>query len=134
VVIGRPQFELAGWRADQILTGPLFGLASTCGSQNPSGQAKIASLVARRDLSERGPRAELEALAAQLNVRLPNPKETEEARLAFELVEDALNEKAAKDARRKAKERSSKRPNSRCRKILTDFAEENLNRATFCRT
>ena len=92
VKVESPALELKGWRADQVLTGPLFNLPSSIDPELHEAMKRYSDLAARSDLSL-SQRQELENLAASLNVQLPTPKEREEARVAFELLEGALDEK-----------------------------------------
>ena len=76
-----------GWRADQILTSPLFELEST---RNPQA-AKL--LTEYKELSVRQfhtneQQEQLSRVAGELQIRLPTPHEKEEARQAYELIED----------------------------------------------
>jgi hypothetical protein len=84
--------SVQGWRADQILTSPAFGLDS---SRDPETEVFIAAysrLAIRDDLSDEE-RAELEAAARELDLRLPSSAEKQEAREAYEGIQSALLER-----------------------------------------
>jgi predicted ATPase len=71
-----------GWRVDQILTLPYFGLETT-------RDAKTTELIQEfTDLSAmpNPPKERVEELAAKLNLRAPAPHESEAAREAFQLI------------------------------------------------
>jgi hypothetical protein len=91
IVITRSSHELKGWDTDQVLTGPLFNLDSTLDPSIGRDIQAYTELAARDDLSE-AEQQELEELAKRLSIRLPSPQEREEARLAFEMLEAALDQ------------------------------------------
>jgi predicted ATPase len=76
-----------GWRADQILTGPLF----ETDIRDPDTERLLeeyAKLAVLDDLSEKQ-ETDLRRVAEQLKVRLPNPEQKEEARKARDLIQEA---------------------------------------------
>ena len=76
-----------GWRADQILASPVFDtdVRDPGTEQLLNDYEDLAALESpSADQLER-----LRAAAAALNVRLPNPEQTEEARKARDLIENA---------------------------------------------
>lgn len=81
--------DFAGWRSDQILTGPAFELATT---KAPAIEEKLAEyrqlLAGGLDSAEEKTRAE--ELAKLLQEGIPGPQETEPAREGAELVRDVI--------------------------------------------
>jgi predicted ATP-binding protein involved in virulence len=95
MVIAEPQLaSFKGWRVDQTLTSPLFGLETGRDSETQRLLLRYTELAARNDLSE-VEQGEMQEAAASLNVRMPTPGEREEARKAFELLENAMRERIA---------------------------------------
>jgi hypothetical protein len=92
VVLERPDGSFQGWRADQILTGPLFGLETSRDLRTQEQLRRYTELAAKEDLDE-VEQEQLQELAAALKVRLPTPAERQEARQAYELVGDALDDR-----------------------------------------
>jgi AAA domain, putative AbiEii toxin, Type IV TA system/AAA domain/SIR2-like domain len=87
-----PVESFRGWRADQILTGPAFGLDSTRGQETRELMEYYSSLLAIREPTEYE-RIRLAELSEQLERNVPSYQETEEARQAGELVEEWLQER-----------------------------------------
>jgi len=83
VKVERPPGDLKGWRIDQILTSPAFGLT---GARDPDtlGDLERYTELAAQDAPEDP--AQLDALAARLKIRLPTPIERGHARRAFEIL------------------------------------------------
>jgi hypothetical protein len=92
VALSHPTGDLKGLRADQILTSPAFGLAL---AKDPDTTRKTKRMIelARRTALERHEQAELEELSRELGRRAPSPGETQQAREAFSVLEQTLNEK-----------------------------------------
>ena len=86
--------DARGFRADQILTSPLFRLQSTRDPQTRAAIETYTSLAWReeRTLSAEE-RANLKQASDFLKIRLPSPGETEKARVAFETLQSALDER-----------------------------------------
>jgi hypothetical protein len=85
-----PNYNVRDYRADQVLTSPLFGLES---SLSPEMQRRVrlyTDLAARDELSAEEEQA-LERLAYDIGVKLPSPAERIEARIAYNLIQYALN-------------------------------------------
>lgn len=84
--------SVQGWRADQILTSPAFGLDS---SRDPETEAFIAtySRLAVRDDLDAGDQKRLREAAEKLEMRLPSSRERQEAREAYVAIQDALLER-----------------------------------------
>lgn len=76
-----------GWRADQILTSPLFELETT---RDPETARLLDEYNDLMVLAEQTPsyKERLENIAKQLRIRLPTPQETAEARKAYEIIEN----------------------------------------------
>lgn len=79
--------DFRGWRADQILTSPIFDTAV----RDPGTERLFADYenLAGLDSPSTKQLEKLHEAAAALEVRLPNPEQTEEARKASELIEEA---------------------------------------------
>jgi predicted ATP-binding protein involved in virulence len=87
-----------GWRADQVLTGPAFGLARTTSDDTLRVRERYRELLGR---AERTPEEESEF--AELTARLeamPGPGETSAAREALALVQAAVAERRTGEAER----------------------------------
>lgn len=90
VVVESPKERLKGLRADQILTGTsLFNLESTLAPELDRARQRYTTLAALENRSDDEQR-EFEALAENLEIRIPAPYEREVARQAFEKVQEAL--------------------------------------------
>lgn len=95
ILIEKPEMSLQGLRADQILTSPLFKLESTRDPETHRRLMRYSDLATRDQLLPEQ-EAELQALARELEIRLPAPAEREEARQAMTMIEDALDERLKK--------------------------------------
>jgi predicted ATPase len=89
VIVERIEEPFQGWRADQILTGPLFGLQSTRDPETLKFLMRYTELAACEELSLDEQR-ELEEAAKVLRIRLPSPAERKEAREASKMIQQAL--------------------------------------------
>jgi len=78
----RPVESVKGWRVDQILTSPLFGLEATRDEETESLIRAHADLVAKRTWGQLGPgeKKQLAKLETELAGRLTAPGETIEER------------------------------------------------------
>jgi hypothetical protein len=78
----RPEVSVKGWRVDQILTSPLFGLDATRDEETESLIREHADLVAKRSWTQLSSpeRKRLARLEEQLSNRLTAPGETVEER------------------------------------------------------
>ena len=94
VGLSRPPLDMRRWRADQVLTGPMFDLASTLPPHVYSALQRYSALAVREDLSAAETK-ELKDLEGQIDSPTLSSFEREEARDAFKVVEEALNEKIA---------------------------------------
>jgi hypothetical protein len=88
----RLNIPLEGWRVDQILMLPYFGLQTT----RDAGTTKLINEFTRLSAMPEPDRQELERVAAELHIRAPEPHETEEAREAFRLIKDFANDRLQK--------------------------------------
>jgi predicted ATP-binding protein involved in virulence len=88
----QPKVAVQGLRADQILTSPLFGLASTRDSDTHAQLVRYTKLMASDTLSQ-SEQEELEKLARDLKRTLPSPAEREVSRVAFATIEAAMDER-----------------------------------------
>jgi hypothetical protein len=79
-VIDRADESVRGWRADQILLSPLFGLGSTRDPETEHLLERHAELLAKGDLLTRPERGEINALEKKLRARLTAPGDTYEER------------------------------------------------------
>ncbi len=82
VEVQKPIESVRGWRVDQILTSPLFGLDATRDEETESLIRRHADLVARRTWGKLtgAEERELATLADELDDRLTAPGETAEER------------------------------------------------------
>lgn len=92
VQMEKPGLNVQGWRADQILTGPLFRLASTRDPETQRRLMRYTELAALEEPTE-AEREELQQHAEFLKIRLLGPEEREEARKAFEMIKGAIQER-----------------------------------------
>ena len=101
VEIGAERIDIPpeGWRVDQILTLPYFGLETTRDTKTAQMIDDYTRLVASA-----APAEEVERLAAKLAVRAPAPQESAEAREAFQLINEFYADKLKKlDPKRREK-------------------------------
>jgi hypothetical protein len=86
--------DFAGWRSDQILTGPAFELPTTRDPDTQSQMKQYSELLGRGAPTDEEKKrvGELEAL---LRKRVPGPQETEVERTAANLVRDAIQQQLA---------------------------------------
>jgi|GEM_PF-5551866 len=91
VVAERAVVKGDGWRVDQILTSPLFELQTTRDPETARQLKEYTRLLALDHPTE-SEREQLADVADELNVRLPTANETEEARKAYELIEEFAKE------------------------------------------
>ena len=92
VLIRRPEADVRGWRVDQILIDPLFGLETARDPETEQVLARYTELAAKPNLTE-AEKKELEEKARLLKTRLPLPAERAEARAASEMVQAAFQER-----------------------------------------
>jgi predicted ATP-binding protein involved in virulence len=92
VKVERPHFDARGLRADQILTSPLFRLQSTRDAKTRAYLNTYTDLVWREDLNAVD-QQRLEEAARALDVRLPSAAESTQARQAFAVLNESINEK-----------------------------------------
>ena len=83
--------RFAGWRSDQILTSPAFGLTSTRDAATASDQAEYRELMAQGRTPDNDERAAM--LFARLEARLPPDGETPHAWEGAELLREWLEER-----------------------------------------
>jgi hypothetical protein len=96
VTVCSPPEDPKGLRADQILTSPAFDLEST---QDPETQRMLEtySKLAPIDKAELGEheKRQLHAALEYLDLHEPSSRQTAEARLAYELIHEAVRGKLA---------------------------------------
>ncbi|HEY3840901.1 MAG TPA: AAA family ATPase [Bryobacteraceae bacterium] len=94
VKIGAEHLDIPpeGWRVDQILMLPYFGLTSTRDSKT----AELIQTYTKLASSPNPDEKKLGEVAAQLQVRAPAPHETEAARQAFDLIREFARERLQK--------------------------------------
>ena len=85
---------LKGYRVDQILTSPVFGLESSLAPETEEDMREYVELSTRATLRPKE-QARRRELAERLRVRMPSAGETEEARTAYELLRESLDAKTA---------------------------------------
>ncbi|MCU0287242.1 MAG: hypothetical protein MUF15_12715, partial [Acidobacteria bacterium] len=90
VIVKQDLPSIKGWRADQILTGPLFGLESTRDLSTKHQMDEYSSLLG---LSKRSPMEEkrLHELEDILEKTIPASGETEVEREAYQLIENTMD-------------------------------------------
>ena len=88
----RMDSSFQGWRADQVLTGPAFQLETTLGYKTRRLQDEYAELLgkSRRSKAEE---KRFQQLAGELEQAIPSHPESEERRLAFDLLDEWLQER-----------------------------------------
>lgn len=94
IEVKRPPHELRGWDTDQILTSSVFGLESTLDPQIFEDTKLYTALAASDDVEQH--EEKLKELAKRINIKIPEPREREEARLAFKMIEKALDDQLDK--------------------------------------
>jgi hypothetical protein len=92
VVAGPPPESLKGWRVDQILTSPLFGLQSGRESETERQLLTYTELAGRDDLDEKDQR-KLQEAAEALKVRMLTLEERQEAQAVYDLLESAMRDR-----------------------------------------
>jgi hypothetical protein len=89
---GAPAYDVKVYRSDQILTSPLFGLGSSL-SPIMEKQVREYTRLAATDHLTPEDRKRLEELAFELNMKAPSPAERAEARLAYNWIHAAMEER-----------------------------------------
>lgn len=89
ITVEVPNYNVQDYRADQILTSPLFGLPSSLSPDKQKKAGRYTELAARNKLSP-DDQKELEVLAYELEVKLPSLPERAEARVAYNLIRRAV--------------------------------------------
>jgi hypothetical protein len=92
VTAERIEIPAEGWRVDQILTLPYFGLESTRDPRTAQAIEDFTKLSVKADLSDTE-QTRLDDAAALLQVRAPAPHETAAAREAFQLINEFATER-----------------------------------------
>jgi CRISPR type III-B/RAMP module RAMP protein Cmr6 len=95
LVARQPKLDPKGWRADQILTGPFFGLGSSRDVDTEEMLAEYTKLVALDNPTE-AQRRDLDTKSRELGLRLPTPEEREAAREAYEIIQEVAATKLSK--------------------------------------
>jgi hypothetical protein len=81
--------SIKGWRADQILTGPLFGLESSRDLTTRRLLVEYEELIGKSKLSKED-EERLQYLESTLSEMIPSTGETEMEREAFRLIEKTM--------------------------------------------
>jgi LPXTG-motif cell wall-anchored protein len=92
VVAEQPPTSFKGWRVDQILTSPLFGLQTGRESETERLLLRYSELAARDHLEPKE-QEELRSAAEALKVRMPTHAERREAQAAYEVLESAMRDR-----------------------------------------
>lgn len=103
VLVEKPTADFSGYRADQILTSPIFRLLTSRDPELYKNIMAYAELAFRKDLDGEG-RGRLEELAEKIGEHMPSHEEREEAQRAYDLIKDAVTKEIEKmdfDARGK---------------------------------
>jgi hypothetical protein len=87
LVLERPETDLRGWRADQILTSSLFRL-DAARDPNTEKLLKEYTRLAALDNPGEAEQEKLQTYAEALSIRLPSPQEREVAREAYQVIHD----------------------------------------------
>lgn len=87
VTVDKLRESFRGWRADQILTSPLFALSSSREPATWNLLMRYSELAAKDPLTSKE-QEELEKAARELKVRVPSPGERAEARKASQLIRE----------------------------------------------
>jgi AAA domain, putative AbiEii toxin, Type IV TA system len=90
VSVSVPNYNVQDYRAEQILTSPLFGLESSLAPRVEEQVSRYTELAGKDELNAEE-QHELERLSYNLNIKLPSPAETAEARIAYNMIQYALN-------------------------------------------
>jgi hypothetical protein len=87
LVLERPDTDLQGWRADQILTSPLFRLDA---ARDPRTEALLNEYTRLAAIPNPTPteQEQLEVHARTLRIRLPSPHERDVARQAYAVIHE----------------------------------------------
>lgn len=92
IVVEVPQYDFQNYRANQVLTSPLFGVESSLSPAMAALTARYTELMAKEQKTEEE-KAELQRIAFQLNINLPTPKEDAAARVAYNMIQLAMSKK-----------------------------------------
>ncbi len=92
---GAPAYDVRLYRSDQILTSPLFGLGSSL-SPAMEDQVREYTRLAAQDELEPGDQKRFEKLASELNMKAPSTAERAEARIAYNWIHAAIEERMSK--------------------------------------
>jgi predicted ATP-binding protein involved in virulence len=84
-----PDYDVQGFRADQVLTSPLFNLPTSLSPDKEEKLMRYTALAARSRLSA-AEQKELRNLADEFNTKLPAPNERPITREAYEMVKEGL--------------------------------------------
>ncbi len=98
VQLSQPEPSIKGWRVEQILLSPLFGLAETRDEETEKLLATYHALAAKKVWEALSPaeQQELTALEAQLGERLTGPGDTLEERKRDEAMSQYVDETLAR--------------------------------------
>lgn len=92
IVVEVPQYDFQNYRANQVLTSPLFGVESSLSPAMTTLTARYTELMAKEQRTEEE-EADLQGIAFQLNINLPTPKEGAAARVAYNMIQLAMSQK-----------------------------------------
>lgn len=96
-----PDYDLQGFRVDQVLTSPFFRLPTSL-SPDKAEKLMLYTQLAAKDKLSNADRKTLDSLAQEFDVTLPAPNERPSARAAHELIKKGLEKELAQmDPRRK---------------------------------
>jgi hypothetical protein len=90
----RPVTSVKGWRADQILTSPLFGLTGTRDQETEAMISEHRDLAARRQWEQLSAddQSRLTQLEAELSQRMTSPGESMKERERFDGMMDYVEQ------------------------------------------
>ena len=91
IIVDRPIYNVENYRADQILTSPLFGLESSL-SPEKEGQFKVFCELSSEESLSKKQQKELFDLSQKLNVKIPTMDERAEARVARTMIKNAFEQ------------------------------------------
>lgn len=92
---GAPAYDVRLYRSDQILTSPLFGLGSSLSPLTEDDVREYTRLAAKDELKPHE-QERLEKLAFALDMKAPSPAERAEARLAYNWIHAAIEDRLSK--------------------------------------
>jgi predicted ATP-binding protein involved in virulence len=88
-----PDYDVQGFRTDQVLTSPLFNLPTSLSPDKEEKLIRYTELAARSESLSDPQEKELKQLADEFNIKLPSPEERPITREAYEMVKEGLEKR-----------------------------------------